>query len=1032
MYRGTLYILMSLFFVAFFSTAVSASSLSVSVTSQRFAMDAGQNTTVNAIVTGGNGDYTCSWSYYPVTVPSDVSSFGGNSCSIVFYGNLSDLATYDVVAVNANDVLGDMGSGNAHVTVDPELSIAITPSATTIYADNGLSISNSTINSTFDVFSGSGAYQFSYIVPGAGVTQSGNSFYFTSPGTYKITEVVNDSNGASASASANITVLPLTPPMVFVTISAPYSTIEVGQSDTVSALASGGISPYEYTWVVNGDQMGASPSNVFTVNSAVASTYHIYAKATDQDGNANRSSNLTINVVSPPSVVLYPRASLLSAGQNVTFTNSTTGGTAPYAYSYTENNTGGVVQQGNKLTFNNPGKYLVTLAVTDSLGGTAKSNSTVTVTPPLATALNANTTLISADQSVSFTNSTSGGTGSDSYSYFVSPNTGFAQEGNKITFSSAGTYNVTLKVTDLSGEVADSSVQITVTQPLATALNANTTLISADQSVSFTNSTSGGTGSDSYSYFVSPNTGFAQDGNKITFSSAGTYNVTLKVTDLSGEVATSSVLITVNPVITHSQITVNLNANRTYISADQSVKFTNTTSGGTGGNTYSYSVSPSSGFTQSGNKFYFTSSGNYLVTLHVSDNSGDTGNSTVAITVTPPLNTTLYANKTLISVGQKVKFTNSTTGGTGSNTYAYTVSSQNSKGLWSPLNGKDVSEGYGNFCGNKKNQVNVTEVGNIFTFSNTGNYTITLTVNDKTGEVATSSMQINVTPALVIKSFTANASKVYAGQSVSFANTTSGGTGSNAYSYTENNIAGVTQQGNKLTFADAGSYAVTLTAIDKSGETASATLTIAVLPPVLPGCNDGNSGPAVQITGSGKTQTVQITDQSAVDVTGSSDDVTIIMPGSNCNIAVDVTGSSSKVNVYNGTITLTMTGSSDVASLSNTIVSKQSITGSSDKVTGAILDGSSFTITGSSNLVESVQVESLGSLTLTGSGSNITIDMLTSKLMATTITGSSNLVHMTNGTITLGITGSSNDFYYHDTTIESQTITGSNNKLIKD
>jgi formylmethanofuran dehydrogenase subunit E len=442
------------------------------------------------------------------------------------------------------------------------------------------------------------------------------------------------------------------------------------------------------------------------------------------------------------------------------------------------------------------------------------------------------------------------------------------------------------------------------------------------------------------------------------------------------------------------------------------VLFTNTTSGGTGSNVYVYSENNTAGVTQSGNKLTFGDAGKYAVTITASDTSGETASATDLITVTPPLLiTSFYATISLcgqnsnhqISAGQSLLFTNTTSGGTGSNVYVYS----------------------------ENNTAGVTQSGNKLTFGDAGKYAVTLTVKDASGETATATDPITVTPPLIITSFTATATQINVGQTVQFSSADTGGTGSNVYSFSINNTAGVTQNGNKLTFGDAGKYAVTLTVKDASGETATNTLVISVVQPTPPGCKNGNGGNAVMIIGSSKTTVVQITNQDAVQITGSSNNVTIIMPGSNCNIAVQVTGSSNKVNVYNGTITLTMTGSSNSAGLHNAVVSAQTITGSSNKVIGAILNGAAFTITGSTDLVESVQVEHLGSLQLTGSGANITIDMLTSNPTAITITGSSNVMHIINGTVSIRITGSSNNVYYSGTTITSQSITGSGNNIIK-
>jgi hypothetical protein len=77
----------------------------------------------------------------------------------------------------------------------------------------------------------------------------------------------------------------------------------------------------------------------------------------------------------------------------------------------------------------------------------------------------------------------------------------------------------------------------------------------------------------------------------------------------------------------------NFTANWTTISAGQSVKFTNTTAGGTGTNVYSYTVSScTSGDSQNGNKFTFPNAGNCTVTEHVNDTTHEV-NMTSGITI---------------------------------------------------------------------------------------------------------------------------------------------------------------------------------------------------------------------------------------------------------------------------------------------------------------------------------------------------------------------------------------------------------------
>ncbi len=465
--------------------------------------------------------------------------------------------------------------------------------------------------------------------------------------------------------------------------------------------------------------------------------------------------------------------------------------------------------------------------------------------------LNANRTLISAGQSVQFTNSTSysynstctqddnhqnhdnshyngddihqfgghqygeekhecGQVGSKAvrnytgtYLYSASPSNGFVQSGNTFTFSSPGTYNVTLTDNFTRWGSTSNSVYITVTPMLLVALSANRTSVTTGHYVSFTNVTSGGTGSNAYSYSLSNSTGVAELGNSFLFNRTGNYTVTLLVTDLSGEIASSSQSVGVTAP--ESSFAVSLNSSMYHISADQYVYLSNTVVGGTGNYSYSYDVSPSGYVLGTNNTLAFTSPGVYNVTLNVNDlGNGKTASSSIVLNVSAQLKITSYtASMRSISAGQSVTFYNSTTGGTGSNVYTYLI------------DGSPTSV-----------------LNNTIMFPNTGRYYVMFKVIDLSGEEAnTEAIPINVSAPLNITSFTTNAlSKsvsISAGQSVTFLNTTVGGTGSDVYTYYLNGLPANSVQSNLIVFNTTGTYNVTLGVADISGEVARST-TVAV------------------------------------------------------------------------------------------------------------------------------------------------------------------------------------------------------------
>ena len=568
-------------------------------------------------------------------------------------------------------------------TDNPKLVTKLNANWTYISTGQGVRFTNTTSG-------GTGGYTFSYTFsPSTGVSQNGNVFTFNSAGNYLATLTVNDITGEIATSNVLITVaLPLTVTLI------PSNSWIVGspQSVTFSNTVTGGTGNVLYSYTVNALNGGTATyegNNIFqfthvSVPDENPTIYKVTLYVSDTTGETNQSTamvydNETLTVNSTK--ILYPGTEnaantvypVFSQDQSITDLNlGAQGGAPPYTYKWIIILPNGNALNANCGPYNNPsttntpcvfqtssnsplGTYNFKLLVTDTQSPPgaeyAAEEPFILNTSLVITQFKANWTYISADQKVKFTNVTTGGTGADSWTYNVlsGPNGGAVYLGNNVwQFNAAGNYLIGLTVTDISGENTTANVLIDVTPPLATQIHASMTYISADQNVAFWNVSTGGTGSDVNTYTVSPTTGTVVTGSIITFNTAGNYVVTLTTNDLTGEVATSNVLIQVTPPLTTT-----VTANRTYVSAGQNVAFWNVSTGGTGSDVNTYSVSPTTGTTVNGNIITFNTAGNYLVTLTVNDLTGEVASSNVLIQVTPPLTANLVANWTYISADQK-------------------------------------------------------------------------------------------------------------------------------------------------------------------------------------------------------------------------------------------------------------------------------------------------------------------------------------------------------------------------------------------
>ncbi len=296
------------------------------------------------------------------------------------------------------------------------------------------------------------------------------TFGYTASGTYEITAWVYDFFWIYNSTTVDLTVNPA----ISLSPSVSPAPTEVGVPATFDAGASGGTGTLSYLWDFGDGTPAAVASATPSHDYETSGTFDGWVNATDGVGGwANASFAVVVN----PHVTASISTPLTAIGtdlskQPVSFTGSAADGVGSdtFAWAFGDSTTGTGATQSH--TYAAAGTYTVTLTVTDGLGATATATFSVKINADLGGTVTASTLTPTTGSSVTFTATPSGGTGTIAYAWSGLP-TG-CTAGNVATFTcspnTAGTYTVSVVLTDQAGETVTKTLTETVSKAAATVL----------------------------------------------------------------------------------------------------------------------------------------------------------------------------------------------------------------------------------------------------------------------------------------------------------------------------------------------------------------------------------------------------------------------------------------------------------------------------------------------------------------------------------------------------------------------------------
>jgi PKD repeat protein len=382
---------------------------------------------------------------------------------------------------------------------------------------------------------------------GGSASTSHPTHTYSAAGSYDVTLAATDDDDATGSVTVTVTVaeLPNAPPSAVFTQNCDALSCQFTDGSTDD---DGTVNRWSWDFGDGGSATGQNPSHSY----ASQGSYQVTLVATDND-DATGTVTRTVTVSPPPPLNASPVAAFSSScsGLSCTFTDASTDGDGTVtARSWDLGDGAHATTTSVVHAYASGGTYPVMLTVTDDDGATNQKSTPVTVVAP---------TTSNAPPAAAFTYSCTGltcrfsdrSTDADGIITawkwtFGNGMTGAVANPSR-TYAAAGTYTVTMRVTDDDGAINQIAVPITVGSgtanrgPVAAFTQSCTGL-----TCRFTDRSTDGDGTlAAWKWTFGNGTSSTNRNPSRTYASAGTYTVTLRVTDNKGATGQTSVPVTV-------------------------------------------------------------------------------------------------------------------------------------------------------------------------------------------------------------------------------------------------------------------------------------------------------------------------------------------------------------------------------------------------------------------------------------------------------------------------------------------------------
>ena len=360
---------------------------------------------------------------------------------------------------------------------------------------------------------------------GTSSTVQSPSHGYAANGAYSVTLTVNNGYGSHSltrSSYINVGNAPVANFSGTPTIGAPTLNVNFTDSSTNSPTA------WSWTFGDSNTSTAQNPSHSY----AAVGNYTVALTATNAYGNDTNTKNNYITVGNKPVANFSGTPTIGAPPLAVSFTDSST--YSPTAWSWTFGDSGTSTVQNPSHTYSTAGSFTVALTATNAYGNSTNTkNNYVTVGNPPVANFSGTPTTGGAPLAVTFTDSSTNTPTAWAWT-FGDTNTSTVQNPSH-TYSSSGTYTVALTATNAYGNntnTKNSYITVTGGTPPVANFSGTPTVGIFPLAVTFTDSSTNTPTAWSWT-FGDSNTSTAQNPSH-TYTSAANYTVTLTATNAGG------------------------------------------------------------------------------------------------------------------------------------------------------------------------------------------------------------------------------------------------------------------------------------------------------------------------------------------------------------------------------------------------------------------------------------------------------------------------------------------------------------------